>query len=267
MTKATPYTIPTEPGRWRAVAVALVMHAALLALLWFSVQWQNETPLAVEAEIWNPQAREAAPPPAPEEKPEPEPEPEPKPAEIVPPLPDPDIALQAEKKRKDILKKEKQEQQERKDKLLNEKKRLEKEKTDALAKKRKQDQQEQQALDKVRADNLKRMMAQAGSGTTGDAAKSQGMRGDVSYLGKIAAKIKGNTVFYLPENLQGNPPVEYIMDLLPDGSLRSVKLLKPSGLPGFDDAVLRAIKKSEPYPADKSGTVPSTITVVQKPKD
>jgi colicin import membrane protein len=294
MTDATQYSIPKEPGRWRAFALAMAIHAALLGVLWFSVHWQSETPIAIEAEIWSPQVMEAAPLPTP---PEPEPEteakpvpvpvpapPPPKPVIVERPVVKPDIALAQEKKRKEKLKKELKEQDERArlDKQLAEKKQLEKEKTEALAKKRaveeqkkladekqrKQERSEQTLRDKARSEDMKRMMAQAGSGGSGDAPKSQGQRGDTGYLGKVAAKIRSNTIFNVPDNLPGNQAVEYAVELLPDGSVRRpIRKIKSSGIPGFDEAVLNAIEKSQPYPPDKSGSVPSSINIIHKPKD
>ena len=67
---AVPYRVPPEPGRMRALGLALLMHVLLLGFLWIGVSWQNVTPVAVEAEIWSPQVRQAAP-PAPEPQPEP----------------------------------------------------------------------------------------------------------------------------------------------------------------------------------------------------
>ena len=108
------YLIPAEPGRGRALALAALVHFLLLVFLWFGVSWQSDTPTEVEAEIWSPVAREAAPPPPPPvAKPIQEP---PKPvAAVTPPTPpapvvqpepaqqklaEPDIALEKEKKRK-----------------------------------------------------------------------------------------------------------------------------------------------------------------------
>ncbi|MEA5098776.1 MAG: TonB C-terminal domain-containing protein, partial [Burkholderiaceae bacterium] len=42
---------------------------------------------------------------------------------------------------------------------------------------------------------------------------------------------------------------------------------KSSGLPGFDEAVFRAIQKSAPFPRDKDGKVPREITSKHRPKD
>ena len=80
MKERAPYSIPKEPGRWRAALLAVLVHIGLLAFLWIGVSWQSETPVGIEAEIWSPQNREAAPviappPVTPAPKPEPKPEP------------------------------------------------------------------------------------------------------------------------------------------------------------------------------------------------
>jgi colicin import membrane protein len=113
------------------------------------------------------------------------------------------------------------------------------------------------------------MTAQAtGSGGSGQAAKSQGAsRADAGYAAKVGGKIRSNTVFNVPDELANNPAVEYSVDLLPDGSVRGIRKLKSSGMPGFDDAVRRAIEKSQPFPPDSSGRAPSGFTVSHKPKD
>jgi hypothetical protein len=61
MSDNAPYNIPKAPGRWRAITLALVMHVALFLFFWIGIRWQSETPLTVEAEIWDPQYKEAAP--------------------------------------------------------------------------------------------------------------------------------------------------------------------------------------------------------------
>ncbi|MGS0741991.1 cell envelope integrity protein TolA [Glaciimonas sp. GG7] len=121
MTDRTLHAIPKEPGRWRAIALAAVVHAALIAFLWIGVHWQSQVPVAIEAEIWSPNVKEAAPPPEPTpepiEKPPPTPEPKPEPKPVVqeappppkvvePIAPDPEIALEKERKRKAQEKKE-----------------------------------------------------------------------------------------------------------------------------------------------------------------
>lgn len=316
MSENSPYNIPKPPGRWRAIALALVMHVALFMFFWVGIRWQNETPLTVEAEIWDPQYKEAAPlptPPEPQPQPEPpkpepipQPEPKPEPPKVIdqPKVEKPDINLEKEKKRKEEQAKAEQlkaekEKAEREKKEQAEKDKQEREKKDKLEadkqKKLKEEKQkeedakkkadaEKQAADKKkqqqaaadtkaaearRQEDLKRMMGQATSATGGNgtAEKSQGPKGSPDYANKLRAKIRSNTIFDVPGDLSGNPAVEYTVQLLPDGTVRSVINNKPSGVPGFDDAVRQAIMKSQPYPADKDGKVPSSFTFTHKPKD
>lgn len=291
MTDVTPYVVPKEPGPWRALMLATLVHAALLAFLWLGIRWQNETPTTIEAEVWSPQPREAAPLPRPvtEEK-EPEPKAvvkeEPKPAVVEPPAVKPDIALQQEKKRKEEQKKRQEEEQqaklkkaeqERQAKLKKEQEeRLAKQKADEqriekekkLAEAKRKQEADNKALTKMREEEMRRIAGGVtGTGGSGDAPKSQGGRADSGYAGRVAAKIKSNIVFNVPEGLTDNSPVEYVVDLLPDGSVAGIKKTHSSGVPGFDEAVRRAIEKSQPFPKDKSGSVPSSFIGVHRPKD
>jgi colicin import membrane protein len=347
MKDATPYHIPKEPGRWRAITLAAVVHLALLAFLWIGIRWHSETPVAIEAEVWSPQAQQAAPKPEPEPEPQPEPTPKvqeaPKPQPAPPverevarpqekPVPDPEIALEQERKKKRLKEerekrlaeeREEERREEEKERLAAQKKleqqraedkrkkedlakaeeakerkreeELKRKQAEAAEKKREAEEEKKRELaeadkkkklaeaaekkkraeaeaaraEAVHKEELNRMLSQAtGSGGSGEAAHTSGpSRGDASYVAKVAGKIRSNTVFNVPEDLSGNPAVEYAVDLLPDGSLRALRKLKSSGVPGFDDAVRRAIEKSQPFPADKTGRVPSGFTVSHKPKD
>lgn len=107
-----------------------------------------------------------------------------------------------------------------------------------------------------------------GTGGSGTAARSTGPgTADAAYIAKVRTKIKNNTSFNASSAIMGNPPVIYDVELLPDGTLRNIRKRKSSGIPGFDEAVLRAIEKSAPYPKDKTGRVPSRFSVTHKPKD
>lgn len=288
MSDSSPYSVPKEPGRWRAIGLALVMHAALLAFLWIGIRWQNQTPEVIEAEVWSMQPKEAAPKPQPEPEikpeptpePKPQPKPEPKPEVKETPMKKPDIALEQEKKRKaqeekrreeEELKRAKLKEKQEKERLakLEEEKRVEKKRAEEEKKKREQAAKDKKLADlaeQLRKEDLKRMMA--GTGGSGNASKTQGIRGDANYAAKIRQRIRSNTAFIVPADLQGNPAVEYEVKLFPDGSLRGApRKIKSSGIPAFDDAVLRAIDLSQPFPADKSGAVPSTFIVAHQPKD
>jgi colicin import membrane protein len=274
-----PYTIPPEPHQWRSVVLALLVHLALLAFLWVGVSWQSLTPTTVEAEIWDTKSRDAAPPP-----PEPEPVPEPpKPVpETKPPVPevapeppkaklaDPDIALEQDKKRKQEKEKEKlaeekqnREEQEKKqiaeeqkrqkeEQALKDKKKLDEElkrKQDAAAAEEQRRKQEQAAEKpkKVRsAEDLDRILSQAGDGEAGTADKKMVAAGSDCelYLGKT---VKSNTSF---PDMPGNPVVTVGIQLTASRMLDVVKVVQPSENLAFDRQVERGLRKSGQFPAD-----------------
>lgn len=156
-TAGSPYRVPPEPKRWPSIGLAVGVHALLLAFLYIGVNWQTNSPVTVEAEVWDMQVQSAAPPPpppAPEPEPEPEPvtpPPEPTPRAVEPPPPPPpvakpepvakpapktpDIALE-QKKRKEELKRKQAAEEERERELAEERaeqKRADDKKAKALA--------------------------------------------------------------------------------------------------------------------------------------
>ncbi len=263
MSESAHYKIPKEPGGRGALALALVVHLALIAFLWIGVSWQSSEHGGVEAEIWDTQYREAAPraaepEPVQEEAPRPKPEPEPK-TEAKPTVAKADIALEQEKKRQEA--RQKSEEAKRKKDDADKKKKDE-------ADKRKQDLADQKAREKLRAEEMRRIAGAAGTGGSGTAARSTGNnRIDPNYSRQLGMIIRRNTVFVTPATLDGNPAVEYAIELWPDGSLRSEpKRIKPSGIAGFDEAVLNAIRKSR-FPPDGTGKYPPSIRLYHKLKD
>jgi colicin import membrane protein len=304
----SPYRVPPEPSRLPAIALAVTVHALLLAFLWIGVNWQNHQPVQVEAEVWDMKVQAAAPPPQPPvQETEPEPEPEPAPAPKVvqqpvePPAPAPDIRLEREKQRKEQLRREQQERErelaeqkeakarelaekkakdealkkeqakkedaERKARELAEKKDAEKkDKADKLAK-AKADAASKARVESQRKQELQRMMDQAGTGTNGAAARSTAPRMDSGYLAAITAKIKSSTIYAGSNDEPGNPTVTFRVDQLPTGEIISVRKVKSSGVPAFDDAVERGISKSSPLPKKKDGTVERSLEVFFHLKD
>ncbi|MFI4939238.1 MAG: cell envelope integrity protein TolA [Burkholderiales bacterium] len=266
MTSALPYSVPKEPGRWRAIALAIFVHAALIAFLWVGIRWQNDTPETIEAEVWSPQALVAAPPPVPV-----------KPVVATPlpmakeePVEKPDIALEQEKKKR--LKQEMKELKIREAAENKAREKAEKEKKLAEVKKKKQDALDAKKEAQQHEDERKRIAAEANgigaSGTAaGTAAKSQGSKIDATWSQRVSAKVKSNIIFAASGDLETNSPAEFEVGLLPDGSVAGVRKTRSSGIPGFDEAVRRAIDKSQPYPADSSGTVPPRFVSINRPKD
>jgi len=109
----TEFSPPPQRGTLRALGLALIAHALLIAALTWGVHWKRDTESdAVEAEIWSSTAQQAAPrlnvqpPPAPAPQPAPAPAPTPRPPAPPPPqvrTPEPaprapDIALERDKK-------------------------------------------------------------------------------------------------------------------------------------------------------------------------
>ena len=270
---------PPAPGLVRALALAVLAHAFLLAALTWGVHWKREAAtLSVEAELWSALPQEAAPqalevplPVAPEPVPPPVPVAEPAPVPVEPAKVD--IAIEQEKLRLKQLKEkeliEKKRLQE-KEKQQQERQAAEEKKKVELEKQRKQAllaKQEAQRIEAQRSDNLKRIAGLAGASgapdAKGTALRSSGPSG--SYAGRISARIKPNIVF--TEEIAGNPVADVEVRSAPNGTILSRKLIKSSGLKAWDDAVLKAIDKTEKLPPDTDGQVPASMIIGFRPKD
>ena len=206
---------PRSPGGgWPGLALSVLVHAGLLAVLLWGFRWETPSTDMVSAELWaaTPQAAPAAavtpaalPPPAP-------PVPVPPPRAVTPPpkpvpaivTPDADIAL--EKARK----------------------------------------------------------AKAG-GVAAGAPGGGGGGPSASYAGRLIQAIKPNIVF--GETLTGNPAAEVEVRAGPTGSIIGRTLVKSSGHPEWDEAVLRAIDRTATLPKDTDGRVPPRLTITFRPRD
>jgi colicin import membrane protein len=109
--------------------------------------------------------------------------------------------------------------------------------------------------------NLARMMNDLG--TLGTSSRSGGP--SAAYAGRIKARIKPNIVF--TDTVNGNPLAVVEVRCGPDGRIISRKLIEPSGVATWDEAVLRAVDRTEVLPADESGRVPPVLQLEFKPKD
>jgi len=126
---------------------------------------------------------------------------------------------------------------------------------------------EQKAADKLRAADMARLTAQAGSGTAGTAAQATAPRRDDGYVAAITAKIKSNIAYGGNTDVAGAPRAEYQIDQLPTGEIISVRKIKSSGIPAYDNAVETAIAKSSPLPKRKDGTVSREVVAGFNLKD
>jgi colicin import membrane protein len=261
---------PPQPGlslpSW---VLAVLAHLLLLVALAWGVNWNRQAQeLSVQAELWSAVPEQEAP------KPEPVPaRPPPPVVKVVPPVPQPrvadaQIALERDKRREARRKLE--EEQARRQEQQKRELALQKEKEKALqARQKLDDEKEARRLQAEREANIRRMLAQAGAGASpspnaaGAQARSAGP--SASYAGRIRARIKPNIVF--SDDAPGNPVAEVELRIAPDGTIVGQKLLKPSGVKAWDEAVLRAIEKTETLPRDVDGQIPSSMVIVFRPKE
>ncbi len=126
---------------------------------------------------------------------------------------------------------------------------------------------EAKQLAEQREANLRRIQGLAGASggetATGTAQRSAGPSG--SYGGKVAAKVKPNIVY--PDAISGNPRAEVEVRTAPGGDIISARLIKSSGNKAWDDAVVRAVQKTDSLPKDVDGKVPPTLVIGFRPQD
>jgi colicin import membrane protein len=295
---------PPQRGTPRAVLLALVAHALLIAALTWGVRWRSDADEgAVDAELWSSTVQQAAPrlsapqaptpaPAPPPPAPPPPPPPEVKAPEPAPPPRAPDIALEREKKLKEEKEQKERElerQQQQRKKELEAKQRAEDEaerkkaQQQKLAEQQKKQQQEaeakqaeakkqQEAAAKQaaadRAATLKRMQGLAGASGSDDS-KGTAMRSSgpsSGYAGRIAAAVRPNITFPDAETVNGNPAAEFEVNLAPDGTIVGVKLTKSSGLPSWDEAAERGLHKTDKLPRDTDGRIFPSLIVSLRPK-
>ena len=105
--------------------------------------------------------------------------------------------------------------------------------------------------------SMAELLASADTPSSGKDAQSSGPKGDPGYKDAIQAKIKSNLRFPIPADMQGNPEAVFEITQLPSGEIDSSKMIKSSGLPAYDAAIVRAIEASSPLPKPKDGSKPT----------
>jgi colicin import membrane protein len=241
---------------WKAGGLAVAVHLALLGALLISFNWKAAHPVlnVTEVELWDSIPNQALQMPEPVVKVEPkpiikeEPKPEPKPIVEEKPKEEPQVDIALEKKKKELALKKETELL-KKEKAIEQKKQL-----DALKAETLKDDVKPTVKANKSDDALKKLQqeALAEEKTAGDqqalSAKAAANAGVVDeFKIKIQAKIRGNVIRGLCG--EGNPELRFEIGLLPTGELSGApKLIKPSGSAACDEAVERAIIKSEPLP-------------------
>ncbi|MFO1306330.1 MAG: cell envelope integrity protein TolA [Burkholderiales bacterium] len=290
---------PRRPHRTRgkgwAFVLALAVQLGFLAVLVFSIQWQNRRPDPISAELYAPPApkapvveqppppppqpqpepKPAPPPPAPVPAPVPQPAPPPKPVPAVP-QPDPRAAEIALKAKQEQERKQKEEA-DRRQRELEEKRKLE-ERKQAEAKERQQKemaamraQAERETQLRAQAEREQQLRAQAAKELAQREAQqaaeaSARSKAEADWIRRIQAKVKGNVI--VPSDIAGNPEAIFEVVQLPTGEIIEATLRKSSGNRAYDDAVQRAIIKSSPLPRpDRSELFQRALTLKFRPQD
>ncbi|WP_332814669.1 cell envelope integrity protein TolA [Ramlibacter sp.] len=294
------FTPPPEGGWSRSVGLAVLAHLVLVLALSWGLKWKHDDEsVAVEAELWASTPQQAAPKPveAPPAPPPPQPAPPPPAPAPAPAQRDAEIALQQEKERQEQEKAKQEAEAERQRQAAADKRKREEEarrKEEArkqeqereqerqLAEKRKREaeekrkeeqqakaraKQEEQRREKIREEQMARIQGLAGATgpreATGTAIRSAGPSS--GYAGRIRARVKPNIVF--TDDIPGNPTAVVEVRLAPDGTIVGKRIVKSSGVRTWDDAVLRALDRTEVLPRDVDGRVVTPMELVFRPKD
>lgn len=233
-------TVYYEPNKLPAGILALLVHSIFFALLYFGLNWNRHAylPATMTVQLWSslpdevvappviPKVEEVVPPPQPEKIVQPDiviPEkkkPVPVPVEV--PKPKPEIKKPAPKAAKVA-------------KPKSDTPKLGKQNAEA-----RRIAEQQAALQK--AEQARQAEQAAAIGRVVD-----------EYQAKIQAKIRRNIV--MPPDVANDARAEFMVTLLPGGTVLNAVRIKSSGNTAYDDAVERAILKSDPLPLPPDATL------------
>jgi colicin import membrane protein len=275
-----------QPGRLRAIFLAVLVHVAFFAFIIFGVTWQSRPTEPVQAELWDklPPAKnstlaaKSAPkqeppkpeppkpeppkpePPRPEpprpEPPKPEPpKPQPPPkAEVKPEPPRPDPAAIAEKLEREKRAQEKRERLEREKQELakKEQEKAKKEREDK-AKREKEEaakkklEQEEAAKKKREQEELARQQEEKRRAE--EQARAEAVQARQSEIDRYIEGIKNRirSRANIPDSVTGHPEAQFRIRLLPGGDLLDVELTRSSGNRAYDAAIERAIRSAQKF--------------------
>ena len=236
-----------QPGRFRAIALAVLVHGLFFALIFFGVSWQSKPTPPLVAELWDklPVGKATPPKPAPEPEPAkveppkpdpvpPKPEPVPPKPEVKPEPPKPDIALKQKQEREKLERLKREEDK----KLEESKKKREQEKAEADRKKK--EDERKKAEDRLKSETA------AADARKAEAARAAQQSIIDEYRNRIRAKILSRS--NIPDNVSGQPRAEFKLTLLPTGEVLFATLVKSSGNRAYDEALERGIRSAQPLP-------------------
>ena len=223
-------TVYYQPYKLPAGVLALVVHIVFFALLYFGFNWNRQTfsQPAMTVELWQNLPDEVVAPPA-----------NPRVEEAVQPPQEkiikPDIAM-PDKKKVAIKPVE----------AKPEKKKPVPKPVEVVKPKPDTPKPAEQNPDARRIADQQAASAQAERTRQDELAAANGRVVD-EYKAKIQAKIRSNIV-WRQQNVPDDMRAEFLVTLLPGGAVLPPKLIKSSGNAAYDNAVERAIRKSDPLP-------------------
>ena len=210
--------------RLPAGMLALFVHAAFFGLLYFGFTWQNQQPAVMSVQLWQSLPDEVSEPevrPQPAPQPVKQPEPEIKPVQ-QPVVVKPDIVLPTKKPVPKPVEAKPVAQIEPKPK-----------------------KPEVKAPPKPAQPSAAELEAAREQAEQAAQAAAVGRVVD-DYTARIVTKIRRNIV--MPPNVANDALAIFSVTLLPGGSVLSARLNQSSGNAAYDNAVERAILKSQPLP-------------------
>jgi len=131
--------------------------------------------------------------------------------------------------------------------------------------------EEKKETEQRRQEQIKRLkgLGEASTGPTDKASAAKASAPSGTYLGRLRARVRPNITF--PESqlqtVKGNPEAEVEVTCSATGEITSKKLIRSSGNPAWDEAVMNAIEKTGTLPRDENGNMPPKISFGFKPRD
>lgn len=255
-----------------AFGLSLLVHGVLFIAIAFVVRWKTEPAGTVAVELWGglpPAAVQApTPPPVPIAPPTPvEPPPEPRKADIVekpveppkkappkvelppkvepPPKPEPPKKIEPPKKLEPPRKAAPDPEQLRREAEAK-----------VVAEKR-----QQAAVERAMAAAGSTAGAPGGSPAAGPGGIARG------YESQVVGCIRPYIAFSVPDGMRpGQYVAEFEVQLLPTGEQVGVpRPIRASGLPAYDAAVERAIRRCDPFPRPREGAMPRSLRLTFDP--
>jgi colicin import membrane protein len=128
-------------------------------------------------------------------------------------------------------------------------------------------QQADRSADQQHEEHLAALQALAADVSSGNELKrDSGATASPGYADRVRRLVRPNVVAPIDIDIDGNPSAVIAVRCAPDGSLLNVAMQRSSGNPQWDIAALSAVEKSDPMPRDVNGSAPASFLITIQPK-